>query len=106
MAFLTKSQVSALFTENKLPHFIAELLDLFGIGRGSKALCQRKESLFLFFLSFQAQLYQVKQHPVVTEALLFCNPLNLLRESRRQSNTPADLFRRCHFTILHQYGVK
>ena len=81
-----------LFTEDKAPHFIPQLLYFTRIRRLSKTFGQCKESFLFLFLCFQTLLHQLDQYAIVTEASLLGEALDLLRQSRRQGHASPNLF--------------
>lgn len=90
-----------LLTEDKASHLIAELLDLFGIRRCSKAFSKSEKSSLLFLLCFEALLDQFDQHTVVAETPFPGDAIDLLGQPRGQGYAPANLFGGCHGTSIH-----
>jgi hypothetical protein len=94
-----------LLTENQAAQLVAKALRLFGIARCAKALGKLEKRLLFLFPGFDAELNELHQNTVVTQALAFCHALYLFGDGSGERYAPPDVFCGGHGIIIHQFGA-
>jgi hypothetical protein len=78
---------------------------LLGIVCGAEAFGKFEEGLLFLFPRFDAQLNELHQNAVVTQAPALGHALHLFGDGSGERYAPADVFCGGHGIIVHQFGA-
>lgn len=92
--------------KDHLAKFVAELLNLFRIGRRSKSFCELEEGFLLLSLQLDSFLDKLNQHAIGADSFPLCHALDLPGQFSGQSNALTNCFVVCrHSTSMHHDAV-